>query len=548
VQTSEQIAEMFRGYGVSHFFFVPVILPDALKQMSAVGITPVMCHGEKAAAYMADGYARVTGKVGVCGAQAIGSSNLAAGLRDPYMAWVPVLALSGVPGADTRHRNLYQDVDDHGAFEAVTKWNGHVPDDSRFPDLLRQAFRTAASPACRPVHLEIAGATGATGDGPAAGDGRAEPRYGIAPSDRPQPDPAAVAQALSVLAAARRPVVLAGNGVARSRAAAAVRAFAEKAQVPVVMSLNGMATIPYHHPLYGGVVGQYGADGANRVLLEADVVLVLGSSLGSMTTRNWTLIPQDATIIQVDARGEEIGRNFAVRVPVVADVQAAVSQLTVGVSGTAPQAWLDRVTQLRSEWRSEIAGAESSPAVQIRPERLFAQVATEMADDGIIVGDTGHVGAWSARHVQLRDGQSMVRAAGSLGWSLPASIGAKCALPDREVICLTGDAGFYYHIAELETARRYGVSVIVVVNNNRSMNQEARLWDAGNADQAKNWTFTDASFTDVARGFGCHAERVDDPADFAGALDKARASGLPAVIDVRTDPLVVAPPSYGPAA
>jgi acetolactate synthase I/II/III large subunit len=548
VQTSEQIAEMFRGYGVTHFFFVPVILPEALKQMSAIGITPVMCHGEKAAAYMADGYARVSGRVGVCGAQAIGSSNLAAGLRDPYMAWVPVVALSGVPGAATRHRNLYQDVDDHGAFEAVTKWNGHVPDDSRFPDLLRQAFRTAASAACRPVHLEIAGATGATTDSPAAAHGGAEPRYGIAPSDRPQADPAAVAQALSVLAAARRPVVLAGNGVARSGAAAAVRAFAEKARVPVVMSLNGMATIPYRHSLYGGVVGQYGADGANRVLLEADVVLVLGSSLGSMTTRNWTLIPPDASIIQVDARGEEIGRNFPVRVPLVADLQAAVTQLTVGVSGTAPQAWLDRVAQLRGEWRADIAGAESSAAVQIRPERLFAQVATEMADDGIIVGDTGHVGAWSARHIQLRDGQSMVRAAGSLGWSLPASIGAKCALPDREVICLTGDAGFYYHIAELETARRYGVNVIVVVNNNRSMNQEARLWDEGNADQAKNWTFTDANFTDVARGFGCHAERVDDPADFAGALDKARASGLPAVIDVRTDPLVVAPPSYGPDA
>jgi acetolactate synthase I/II/III large subunit len=547
VQTSEQIAEMLRGYGVSHFFFVPVILPEAMKRMSAIGITPVMCHGEKAAAYMADGYARVSGKVGVCGAQAIGSSNLAAGLRDPYMAWVPVLALSGVPSGATRHRNLYQDVDDHGAFEAVTKWNGHVPDDSRFPDLLRQAFRTAASPACRPVHLEIAGATGATGDASASGDGRAEPRYGLAPSDRPQADPAAVTQALSVLAAAQRPVVLAGNGVARSGAAAAVREFAEAARVPVVMSLNGMATIPYQHPLYGGVVGHYGADGANRILTEADVVVVLGSSLGSMTTGNWTLIPAGTTIIQVDARGEEIGRNFPVAVPLVADVRAAVTQLIAGVARTAPQPWLDRIAQLRAEWRREIAEAESSAAVQIRPERLFAQVAAEMADDGVIVGDTGHVGAWSARHIQLRDGQSMIRAAGSLGWSLPAAIGAKCALPDREVICLTGDAGFYYHVAELETARRYGVNVIVVVNNNRSMNQEARLWDAGNADQAKNWSFTDASFTDVARGFGCHAERVDDPADFAGALEKARASGLPAVIDVRTDPAVIAPPSYAPA-
>jgi len=547
LQTSDQIAEMFRAYGVSHFFFVPVILPEAQKRMSAIGITPVMTHGEKAAAYMADGYARVSGKVGVCGAQAIGSSNLAAGLRDPYMAWVPVLALSGVPDAATRHRNLYQDADDHGAFEAVTKWNGHVPDDSRFPDLLRQAFRTAATPACRPVHLEIAGATGATGDSAAMADGRAEPRYGRAPSDRPQADPGAVAQALSVLAAAQRPVILAGNGVARSGAAAAVREFAEATQTPVVMSLNGMATIPYDHPLYTGVVGHYGADGANKVLLEADVILVLGSSLGSMTTKHWTLIPDAAKIIQVDARGEEIGRNFAVEVPLVADIRAAVAQLSSGASVTSPEPWRDRVTQLRDEWRREIADAETSAAVQIRPERLFAQLATEMADDGIIVGDTGHAGHWSARHIQLRDGQSMIRAAGSLGWSLPASIGAKCALPDREVICVTGDAGFYYHVAELETARRYGVNVIVVINNNRSMNQEAKLWDAGNAEQEKNWIFTDASFTDVARGFGCYAVRVDDPADFAGALEKARGSGLPAVIDVRTDPAVVAPPSYGPA-
>ncbi|HXZ64254.1 MAG TPA: thiamine pyrophosphate-binding protein, partial [Streptosporangiaceae bacterium] len=343
MQTSEQIADMLRGYGVSHFFFVPVILPEAMKRMSSIGITPVMCHGEKAAAYMADGYARASGRVGVCGAQAIGSSNLAAGLRDPYMAWVPVVALSGVPSAATRHRNLYQDVDDHGAFESVTKWTGHVPDDSRFPDLLRQAFRTAASPACRPVHLEIAGATGATGDAPAAGHGRAEARYGHAPSDRPQADPASVARALSVLAAAQRPVVLAGNGVARSGAAAAVREFAEAAGVPVVMSLNGMATLPYQHPLYHGVVGHYGADGANRVLLEADVVVVLGSSLGSMTTGNWTLIPEGAAIIQVDARGEEIGRNFPVEVPLVADVRAAAGQLAAGVSAKAPRTWLDRV-------------------------------------------------------------------------------------------------------------------------------------------------------------------------------------------------------------
>ena len=134
-----------------------------------------------------------------------------------------------------------------------------------------------------------------------------------------------------------------------------------------------------------------------------------------------------------------------------------------------------------------------------------------------------------------------------LGWGLPASLGVKCACPDREVICLTGDAGFYYHLSELETARRYGLKVIVVVNNNTSMNQEAFLWDKDSDDQVTNWQYHDTDLAEIARGFGCHGARVDDPADFAAALDKARASGLPAVIDVRTDRTVMSPPSFGPA-
>ena len=136
-------------------------------------------------------------------------------------------------------------------------------------------------------------------------------------------------------------------------------------------------------------------------------------------------------------------------------------------------------------------GSETSGAVPIRPERLFRMVGEEMADDAVVVGDTGHVGAWSARHLRLRAGQSIVRAAGSLGWGLPASLGVKCACPDREVICVTGDGGFFYHIAELETARRYGLNVIVVVNNNTSLNQEQFLWELDSADQDRNWRFHD---------------------------------------------------------
>ena len=546
MRTSDQIAEMLSGYGVSHFFFVPVILPETVKRMSQRGILPVMTHGEKAAAYMADGYARISRKVGVCGAQAIGSTNLAAGLRDAYMARAPIVALSGEPDAEISYRNLYQDLDDHGAFEAVTKWNARVPGPSRFPDLLRQAFRSATSGVPRPVHLGVVGRTGNPGDSPAEGVTRAEPRYGTAPGDRPMAAEPSVAAAVELLAAARRPVILAGNGVARSGAARELVALAEQLRIPVVMTLNGLATIGFDHPLYGGVAGEYGADFANAILLRADVLLVAGSSLGSMTTRNWSLIPADARIIQVDIDGAEIGRNFECAVPMVGDVGAVIAQLTAAAGGQAPAEWAAEVADIRADWRAAVQESESSGAVPMRPERLFSMLCDEAAADAVMVGDTGHTAAWTARHIRLSGRQSIVRAAGSLGWGLPASLGVKCACPDREVICVTGDAGFFYHVSELETARRYGLKVIVVVNNNASMNQETFFWDPDSADQRKNWQFHDSDLAEIARGFGCHGARVDDPADFAAALDKARASGLPAVIDVRTDIAVVAPKSLGP--
>ncbi len=547
VQTSDQIAQMLSAYGVSHFFFVPVILPETVKRMSERGILPVMTHGEKAAAYMADGYARISRKVGLCGAQAIGSTNLAAGLRDAYMARAPIVALSGEPDARNSYRNLYQDLDDHGAFEAVTKWNARVPGPSRFPDLLRQAFRTASSGVPRPVHLGLVGRTGNPGDSPAEGITRAEPRYGTSPSDRPLAATSSVDAAVKLLAAARRPVILAGNGVARSGAAGELVALAEQLRIPVVMTLNGLSTIGFDHPLYGGVAGEYGADSANAILLRADVVLVAGSSLGSMTTKNWSLIPAGAQVIQVDIDGAEIGRNFECAVPVVGDVGAVIAQLTAAARFQAAGEWAAEIADIRAGWRAAVRESEMSDAVPIRPERLFRMIGEQMAADGIMVGDTGHTAFWTARHIRLSRRQSAVRAAGSLGWGLPAALGVKCACPDREVICVTGDAGFFYHISELETARRYGLRVIVVVNNNTSMNQEASFWDADSAGQRKNWTFHDTDLAGIARGFGCHGVRVDDAGDFPAALDKARASGLPAVIDVRTDIAVVAPPSLGPA-
>jgi acetolactate synthase I/II/III large subunit len=166
--------------------------------------------------------------------------------------------------------------------------------------------------------------------------------------------------------------------------------------------------------------------------------------------------------------------------------------------------------------------------------------------DAVIVVDTGHAGAWAARHLSLGEGQTFLRDAGSLGWSFPAAIGAKRAAPDRPVICVTGDGGFLYHMTEMEAARRYGLPLVLVINNNVSMNQERFLWDEGDETQAKNWQFEDVDIVALARSFGWQAKRVDEPSRIGPALAGAARAGGPVLVDVRTDPGIASPPSWAP--
>jgi acetolactate synthase-1/2/3 large subunit len=540
------LAHMLRDYGVTHFFNVPVISPAAVKAMASLGVTSVVAHGEKAAAYMADGYARVSGRPGVCGCQAIGATNLAAGLRDAWMARTPVIALTGGPESATRHKNLYQEFDDMPIFDRLTKFNAVIDLPERLPDLVRQAFRAATVGVQRPVHLELAGFWGAIGAKTTEAEARTEPLYGSAPSVRSAADPDVVAEAVMLLAEAERPLVLAGAGVVRSRAEAVLRDLVRRWQVPVVTSLNGKGSVPDADRLALGVVGDYARDCANRALLEADVVLVLGSSLGSMTTRNWVLVSPDAKILHVDVDPLEIGRNYPGSLPLVGDAKTVLQQLLSAPTPRPRADWLSRIASLKSDWAEVAAPLECSQSVPIRPETLTRILGDAAPGDTIIVADTGHAGAWAARHLSLGQDHTFLRAAGSLGWSFPAAIGAKCAAPDRPVICFTGDGGFFYHMAEMETARRYGLSLVVVVNNNVSMSQERFLWDEGDAAQAKNWQFKAVDLVALARSFGWQAERVDEPSRVKAALAEAMRAEGPVLVDVRTDPDIASPPSWAP--
>src|SRR5437667_3652739 len=458
-------AEAVHAYGISHVFFVPTIMLPAMAEMEDLDIRRVVTHGEKAAAYMADGYARAAHRPGLCLAQTIGSANLAAGLRDAYMACSPVIALTGGVDATSRYKHVYQEIEDFPMWEHVTKANFHVDALDRFPDLLRQAFRVATS-------------------------------------------------------------------------------------------LNAKAALSDDHPLNVGVPGTYSRWCANRVVSEADLVFFIGSHAGGQVTTNWQVPRPGIAAIQLDIDPEELGRNYPLQAALLGDAKVTLQKLIASVQpARPPREWLSRVQGLVREYREESDQIRSSDAVPIRPERICKEISDWLPEGGVVLSDTGHSGMWTGQMIRLgKPGQRFLRCAGSLGWGFPATLGAKCALPDRPVIGFCGDGGFYYHLAELETAARFNINAIMLVNNNYALNQEKHLFDAAYKGQQRGratemWHFShEVNFARVAEAMGCVGIRVERPEDIRPALEKALAANCPAVVEVISDVDAMAKRAWRPSA
>jgi acetolactate synthase-1/2/3 large subunit len=549
------LAETLHGYGVTHFFFMPVIVPTAMPELERLGIARIMAHGEKPAAYMADGYARVSGRVGVCGAQSVGGVNLAAGLQDAYLACSPVIALTGRLPQIQQNRHAYQEVDHIEPFNAVTKYNTLVNTVEELPFALRQAFREATTGTPGPAHLDVSGIAGGIVADEADFEVIVEKPFTHVPPFRPEPDLSSVREAIRLLTEAKRPVIVAGGGVTVSGARQELTELAERLVVPVATSLNAKQTFPYDHPLAVGVPGSYSRACANQTIAEADLVFFVGSHTGGQVTNSWQIPRQGTRIVQLDINAAELGRSFPITLGMQGDVRASLRKIidnatdvTSSPSGTRKE-WVERVQQLVSDWRDDVSPRATSEELPMRPERLCKELTDHLPDDAILVSDTGHSGIWTGTMLDLKHpGQSYIRCAGSLGWGLPAAIGAKCAAPHRPVICFTGDGGVWYHITELETAVRNGINTIWVVNNNASLNQERnlneRVYGTRSPSSDHLWRLSERDFAKMAELMGCCGIQVNKPGELSGALEQALSADKPAVIDVKTNIEGIAPPAW----
>tara|TARA_B100000123_G_scaffold52871_1_gene36364 strand:- start:441 stop:2117 length:1677 start_codon:yes stop_codon:yes gene_type:complete len=545
------LAELLKSLGVTHIFMVPAVLRRTMVEIEKrTNIKRLHVHSEKSAAYMADGYARVSHKPAICMAQIIGALNIAAGLRDAFLAHSPVIALTGGREPKTKFKKVYQEIDDMPAFEPVTKFNATIDDVNRFSDMMEQAFRVATSGSPGPVHLQFRGNEAQIDLEEIEEEVTVNEINIQIPPHRPICDDSVLKKALEAIQTASKPIIVAGGGARHSGCSKELLTFAEKLSIPIATSLNGKDLLNSNHPLSCGVVGTYSRESANLSVKEADLVIFIGSETGSMTTHFWAVPTTKVRVIQIDIEPENLGRNYNLEVAIHGDAKVILERMTTLADlKNFPERteWLSRITKLRSDWYYKYQPLMESDAKPIRPERLCREISNAAPKNAVFVVDTGHAGMWMGGMFDLTHSeQTYIRSAGHLGWAFPASLGAKCALPNKPVICFTGDAGFWYHIAEIEVAVRWNINTIVIVNNNSGGNQSKRGFDrAYGGEQTEEgrqlWTFNNINFAAIAENIGAVGIRVENAKEIKPAIEKAIELNNPVIIDVVTDINALAP-------
>jgi len=540
IKGADWLARSIAASGQSHVFFIDAVLRPTLMALEAQGVRPVLAHSEKGAAYMADGYARVSGRPGIVAAQSVGAANLAAALQDAWLGRAPMIALTGRKPPQAQHRNAYQEVPHAPLFAPVTKFGAAVETAGDLPRLFRMAWSAATAAPPRPVHLDLHGLMGEVVE---QGEADAEPANfsaWVAPRHRPVAEGAQIEAAVARLRCAEKVVILAGDGAALSGCGAELLVLAEALQAPVATSLGARDLLPSRHPLNVGVAGSYSAPPANQVLHEAGLVLMFGCDGGDQVTHGWRLPRPGTPVIQLDADAQELDRLPA-ELSLHGDPRGTLSHLIEMLGRPArDHAFARRAAARVEEWRAAMAPRLASTETPIDPARLCAEISAALPEDGILVADTGYSGIWTGTLIEMNGaGQRYLRAAGSLGWAFPAALGAKCAAPGRKVVCWSGDGALYYHLPELETAKRRGIAVTLVVNNNRGFGQgwPNLVRAAGNNPERAATLLRFGEHTDfcaIARGFGLRGIRVEHPDAIGPALREAMAAEETVLVEVMT--------------
>ena len=539
----QAVVEALKNENVRHVFGLigsaTMEVFDGLYEANSIQFVGV--HDERTGTHMADGYARASGEPGViiAGQNGPGATNLLTGLAQASAAYSPVVAIAGALSSAHVYRDAFQEVDQHATLSPVTKSSVTVPSVDRIPELFQAGFRTALTPRRGPVLLnvprDVQSAKAVFPEPPAPESYRVQ--------FAPAAPAAAVEQAAQMLLDAERPVIVAGGGIKNSGGAAQTLALAELLNAPVAMSPGHGDAIPFGHPLNAGQMGPRGNPVASRLVLEADVILALGTRLGfNSTFYSYDNINRDAAIIQVEIEPTEIGRHFPVALGIWADAPTVADQLAEAVrTAAAIREATQWTAQFQAERKAFLARRDAEAVMDetpIQPSGLFRAYRRVLPRDAAIVLDAGTMTLQATDALEYREPPCLFTPLdfGLVGFSFACGLGVKAAQPDRPVISFAGDGGFGMQVSELSTAVDAGLNTVTVVMNNG-------CWGAEKAYQRDffggRYIGADVSsppFDELARLYGAAGYRVERLSEVEDAIAAALDEDKPAVVDIQVDP------------
>ncbi|NND41658.1 MAG: thiamine pyrophosphate-binding protein [Silicimonas sp.] len=542
---AEAMVRMLEAHGVRHVFGLcgDTSLPfyDALYRLDH-DIKHILTRDERSAAYMADGYARVTGKPGVCeGPSGGGATYILPGLVEANESSIPILAVTSDVGTRSKGHYPLTELDQEGLMRPLTKFNAVIQHADSIPDTVRTAFRkmTTGRPGAAHLGLPIDVQRGEADPETIWAD----PNHQTYPAYPAGPDPDAIAAATDAILSARFPVVIVGGGVLLARGEAAFQRFVETLDIAAATTISGQGTLPETHPNCIGVVGSNGGVPATREIVQAaDLVVFIGCRAGSVTTELWRYPAKGTRIVHIDSDPEVIGASYPTEVGVVSDGRLALLALNAELAGRdiTPFGGAEAIKGPKQRKWSDFATLSGSAEKPIRPERTIATLRRLLDDDALIVGDPGTPCPYISAFYELRtSGRSLWsnRAHGALGYALSASVGAAIGAPGRKVVALMGDGSFGFTCGELETVKRLGLSITFIVFSNSTYG-----WIKAGQRTAFDGRYFSVDFdrTDhaaVAEAFGVKAWTVEDPDTLETSLRQAIDHPGPSLVDIISQPL-----------
>jgi acetolactate synthase-1/2/3 large subunit len=497
-------------------------------ELAKSSIRHILARHEQGAAHMADGYARATGKTGVCMATSgPGATNLVTGLANAYMDSSPLVAITGQVPRPMIGNDAFQEVDITGITIPITKHNYLLQEASEVPHTVQEAFFLASTGRKGPVLLDIP--RDVQMEVFASHQAKYPPLEGYRPTV--EGHPGQIKRAVGLLKSAEKPLVIAGGGISLSAAREVLVQLVEKAEIPVVHTLMGKASIPNSHSLCFGLMGYHGRVESNYAVAHADVILALGTRFGDRTTGPISTFARQAKIIHIDIDPAEISKNVPSYLPIVGDAAQILEQLVALVAVKKHAHWLDELRQVAGQHplRGKAAGV-SIPNV--------LRILRGLVDDPIIVTDVGRHQIFTAHYFPVDSERSFITSGGlgTMGFGVPAAIGAKVGHPDRTVIDIAGDGSFMMTCQEVAAAVTEEIPVVILVMNDYCLGMIKQLQEAFYGKRYEACRFgRNVDFSRLAESMGAAGLRISAEAEIVPTLEKALAAGRTAVVDCVLD-------------